>query len=217
MFGIDLGLGGLFEAGAQHASARDLQERSHAFTEKMYKHRHQFAVKDLRKAGLNPILAMGSGAGSQGGGTTSGSAVSSGFTLKDAEKKNVEANTEANEANAESAKAVAEANKANAERTVYETQLFRKELEAMNASDNIFNAYIAHKYLGTPGEWSTAGALLNEAVADPVLNELDKRAREKNANSSKEIIKELPWYLQPDQKEKKRTNGKREIIRMNVR
>ena len=33
----------------------------------MYQHRHQWAVKDLRSAGLNPILAVGSGAGSAPG------------------------------------------------------------------------------------------------------------------------------------------------------
>ena len=39
------------------ASAKDLQGDQAAFSEGMYKNRYQLTMKDLRKAGLNPILA----------------------------------------------------------------------------------------------------------------------------------------------------------------
>lgn len=52
-------------------SARQARKQR-AWARKNYKHRFQWSVKDMRKAGINPILAAQSGLG--GGGTPSGAA-----------------------------------------------------------------------------------------------------------------------------------------------
>ena len=54
------------QSGAQYAINKALMKRQHAHNEKMYRHRHQWAVEDLRAAGLNPILSAGGGAGGIG-------------------------------------------------------------------------------------------------------------------------------------------------------
>lgn len=47
--------GSIIDAGASFGS----QAWSQDFAKEMYKHRYQWAVKDMRKAGLNPVLASG--------------------------------------------------------------------------------------------------------------------------------------------------------------
>lgn len=56
--------GGILQGGQNQASARAQM----AFQERMYRHRYRYTMQDLRKAGLNPILASEVG----GGGTPSG-------------------------------------------------------------------------------------------------------------------------------------------------
>lgn len=63
-------LGGAINAGSAYA----MSERAHRNSVTAYQHRHQWAVEDLRKAGLNPILSAGGAAGQSptqapGGGT----------------------------------------------------------------------------------------------------------------------------------------------------
>lgn len=41
--------------------SRHLQKKSHQFQAKMYKHRYQYQMRDMLKAGLNPILAYSQG------------------------------------------------------------------------------------------------------------------------------------------------------------
>lgn len=53
-------LGGLFSGSQSQASARAQM----AFQERMYRHRYRYTMQDLRKAGLNPILAAEVGGGS---------------------------------------------------------------------------------------------------------------------------------------------------------
>ena len=60
---VGAGVSGLFGLGAAK------QQQEHA--EHMYKNRYQWTMKDLRKAGLNPMLAIG---GAQGGVPTSATA-----------------------------------------------------------------------------------------------------------------------------------------------
>lgn len=70
-------VGGLFGLGGTAASAafnaREAK-KSRKFTKKMYKHRFQYTVADMRKAGINPIAAAGMGLG--GGGSPSGAMAS---------------------------------------------------------------------------------------------------------------------------------------------
>lgn len=62
--GMALGglLGGAAQGGISYASAQQQQEAQRD----AYKHRYQWTVEDLRKAGLNPVLAAQQGAGSVG-------------------------------------------------------------------------------------------------------------------------------------------------------
>ena len=54
---------------------KKLQQRQFDFAERMYKHRYRYQMRDLRKAGLNPMLAYTQGPGpapaGAGGGTVS--------------------------------------------------------------------------------------------------------------------------------------------------
>lgn len=57
-----------------------LQENAQNFSEYMAKHGYQFAVEDMKKAGLNPILAYSQGASS--GSSPSASSSGSGYSPK---------------------------------------------------------------------------------------------------------------------------------------
>lgn len=60
LLGGSLGLaGGLASAAASFA----LQEDAQKFAKGMYKHRYRYTMDDMRKAGLNPILAYSQGVG----------------------------------------------------------------------------------------------------------------------------------------------------------
>ena len=61
---FDFGLSDLFGLGGDAISAAAMAEegkKNRQFQERMYKHRHQYATEDMRKAGINPILAAASG------------------------------------------------------------------------------------------------------------------------------------------------------------
>lgn len=65
-----IGAAGNFAGSAiQYAANKDLQKRAQRYAERNYQHRYQWAMEDLRKAGLNPILA-GLGPGNAPGGPT---------------------------------------------------------------------------------------------------------------------------------------------------
>lgn len=57
--GIGAGVGGAIMSAKQAKKNRQWQRKN-------YKHRYQWTMKDMRKAGLNPILAAGSGLGGGG-------------------------------------------------------------------------------------------------------------------------------------------------------
>jgi len=89
------GIGSLFGA----KSAADTSER-------MYKHRYQWQVKDMKKAGLNPMLAFSQGApvpnnpgvpdigGSMSRGAAVGASVAAQKALLESQKKNLDADTD---------------------------------------------------------------------------------------------------------------------------
>lgn len=58
--------------GAKKARAASfkMQRRAHKFSKRRYRRRYQDTVRDMRKAGLNPILAATQGGGSPPSGTT---------------------------------------------------------------------------------------------------------------------------------------------------
>ena len=61
---IASGLGSeLLGSAAQAAITPKAQKAAQKFSKHMYRHRYQYAVDDLRKAGLNPILAASAGLG----------------------------------------------------------------------------------------------------------------------------------------------------------
>jgi len=63
--------GGLIGAGIQARQARKTQDRSFKFQERMSSTAHVRQVKDLRAAGLNPLLSVNSGASAPAGGAVS--------------------------------------------------------------------------------------------------------------------------------------------------
>lgn len=66
-------IGGLFSAwGAsrQNKAAKSAAERQMAFQREMYGSRYQMTMADMRKAGLNPILAYKTGVGGSPGGSS---------------------------------------------------------------------------------------------------------------------------------------------------
>jgi len=61
-----------FDAGLDVAVQTQGQMLAHKYAKDMYKHRYQWAVKDMRKAGINPILAAGGGKPPVGSGVGGG-------------------------------------------------------------------------------------------------------------------------------------------------
>ncbi len=59
-------LGALIGSGIQAGIAAGAASRSRRWARKNYKHRFQWSMEDMRKAGLNPILAAGGGLGGSG-------------------------------------------------------------------------------------------------------------------------------------------------------
>lgn len=70
--GIISGAASAYGAGQQQNFDQKMAEKQMAFQEKMSSTAHQRQVKDLRKAGLNPILSANSGASSPGGAAATG-------------------------------------------------------------------------------------------------------------------------------------------------
>ncbi len=58
-------------AAINRSSAKRVQERQEAYTERQMQNAHQWEVEDLKKAGLNPVLSANSAHAIGGAGTTS--------------------------------------------------------------------------------------------------------------------------------------------------
>lgn len=63
------GLFGQSSARDQQAASREMMRMQHEFNVEDYQHRYQWATQDMRKAGLNPILAATNGIGGNVNGT----------------------------------------------------------------------------------------------------------------------------------------------------
>lgn len=66
--------GGVIASGIQYLANRQLQDDAQDFSRDSYKHRHQWEVADLRKAGLNPVLSANAGGSAPSGTGTNVSA-----------------------------------------------------------------------------------------------------------------------------------------------
>jgi len=89
--------------------AKNRQEDAQAFSAQQYATRYQTQTEDMKKAGINPMLSVSSGAGSQP--TSTAATPSSNFTQSEinrAQIKNIEAQTELNSANAAKARVEAQ-------------------------------------------------------------------------------------------------------------
>lgn len=71
---MSYGIDDLIGSGVDFAFSKAAGEDAQQFAKHMYKHRFQYAVEDLRKAGLNPVLAASSGLGGGSSPTSSWSA-----------------------------------------------------------------------------------------------------------------------------------------------
>lgn len=79
--GISTG-GDIFSSRMNYKYNKELQDRAFAHQIRMYKNQHQWAVQDLRKAGLNPILATHSASSMPSAPTASVSVPSFGQNFK---------------------------------------------------------------------------------------------------------------------------------------
>jgi len=89
--------------------AQNRQNDAQAFSAQQYATRYQTQTEDMKKAGINPMLSVSSGAGSQP--TSTAASPGSNFTqseLNRAQIKNIEAQTELNSANAAKARVEAQ-------------------------------------------------------------------------------------------------------------
>jgi len=110
---MDIGslLGGL----ADNLFARNRQEDAQAFSAQQYATRYQTQTEDMKKAGINPMLSVSSGAGSQP--TSTASSPGSNFTqaaLNSAQIANINADTENKDAQRKLMEAQANAQNASA-------------------------------------------------------------------------------------------------------
>ena len=126
--GAAASLGG---SAASAGASKALQEDQQQFIKNMYRQRYQLQMEDMRKAGLNPILAYRTGAGGMPSGGLAnagdiGASVAKGIGAG-AQAARVNAETKLMEANASSAESMAELNRTRA--AVERRRLPKAEME----------------------------------------------------------------------------------------
>lgn len=163
-------VGALLAAGGAGGNALAMAQQYH-YAKQMYQHRYQWAVKDLRKANLNPILASGSLGGSPQaisapdyGGSIQGGfagAINAAKSVSDINAQNVTNTKTAAEKDYVVSKTLGQdlANKVFPERTA-------KQLEAMSAATAANNARTS--YLESQNRW-------NDALSEARLAESNSR------------------------------------------
>lgn len=77
--GFGIGLGNAFGSYLGNVQAGRESQRDRDWQRRNYRHRYQWAVEDMKKAGINPILAAGSLGGGAGPGGSSAGGVMKGY------------------------------------------------------------------------------------------------------------------------------------------
>jgi len=118
--------------------AKKTQQRAFDYGEKMYKNRYQWATNDLRKAGLNPVLAASSGVGGSGGAgpTATSSQASSAKRVNLLEMEKQKAETELTKEMAETQRTQQGVNSALKKKTLADKDVSVKELDKLQEMIN---------------------------------------------------------------------------------
>lgn len=161
--------GDVFGSAISAHYGRDMMAAQAAYNKDMYQNRYQWTVEDLRKAGLNPILATGglaSGSASVSGQSVNSGGVSNAMAahrrISEVDKENLQIGRE----NAESGRITAEANKANAETN----KLTGASTVRLNDSTSAVNA--AREQTEKANTMRTIAAIANDAKQTQALVEM---------------------------------------------
>lgn len=160
-----MGLFGLAGSAISAGVSATIAAKNRKFQKKMYKSRYQYTMEDMRKAGLNPMLAMQTGVG---GGVPSGAMAQIpdfGATANTA--KRVDNETALSKAQREGVEATTA-------KTVKETELLSTELPRAHSME-AFDANVVAPLLQKLQQFMDSSGK-NEAKADSIIQEFNEKA-----------------------------------------
>ena len=170
---------GLFATGLAsqaNKNAKKAARRAFERSVKAYKHRYQWTMEDMRKAGLNPILAYGQGAGSAptaqqaqtflADASSLGRGAEAGIkaALADPQKRQIEAATQASVSSAKAAEAAASKTATETIGVQQRNELDRLTLEAIKRNKGFREAWVARQVYGTGMNPSSAKAIYHQVA-----------------------------------------------------